>query len=44
VIKEIQVFGVPAFAMDAEELPRNWMRAAMNILSSLESDYAPAST
>ena len=38
VIKEIQVFGVPAFAMDAEELPRNWMRAAMNVLSALEGN------
>ncbi|WP_299297471.1 hypothetical protein [uncultured Tateyamaria sp.] len=31
---EIQVFGVPAMAEDRQDLPRNWLRAASNILEA----------
>ena len=37
-IKEIMVYGLFAAAENIEELPRNWMRAAMNILKATESE------
>lgn len=36
----LQVFGVHAMADNLDELPRNWMRAAGNILESAE--HGPA--
>ena len=39
-LKEVQVFGVFAMAYDLDDLPRNWMRAAMNILSEVEGSAA----
>ncbi len=39
-LKEVQVFGVFAMAHDVEDLPRNWMRAAVNILSEIEGSAA----
>lgn len=39
VIKSIEVFGVHAMASEVEELPKNWLIAAENILS-LEEDEA----
>ena len=39
-LKEVQVFGVFAMAHDVEDLPRHWMRAAMNILSEIEGNAA----
>ncbi len=35
VLYEISLFGVPALADDIAELPRNWTRAARNILTAL---------
>ena len=32
------VYGLFAAAENIEELPRNWMRAAMNILKATESE------
>ena len=32
----LQVFGVHAMAETLEELPRNWMRAALNVLTACE--------
>ncbi|WP_136440352.1 hypothetical protein [Pacificoceanicola onchidii] len=32
VLFEVSLFGVPAIADTAEDLPRNWLRAAGNIL------------
>ena len=33
----LQVFGVHAMAETLEELPRNWMRAARNVLAARET-------
>ncbi|WP_208348744.1 hypothetical protein [Pseudaestuariivita rosea] len=40
VIYEIQLFGVAAMASDIEALPRNWMRAARNVLDGLDEGQA----
>lgn len=34
----LQVFGVHAMAETLEELPRNWMRAARNVLAARENE------
>jgi hypothetical protein len=34
----LQVFGVYAMAETLEELPRNWMRAARNVLAARENE------
>lgn len=34
----LQVFGVHAMAASLDELPRNWMRAAGNVLEAQEQD------
>lgn len=39
VLYEIQLFGVPAIADTATDLPRNWLRAADNILKRLPEGY-----
>lgn len=40
VLYEISLFGVPAVADEIDALPRNWQRAARNILQSLPSGEA----
>lgn len=34
IIKSVELFGVYAMAEDAEELPKNWIKAARNILQA----------
>lgn len=39
---EVLLFGIPAIAMDVEALPRNWMRAAQNVLDGqADQDVGP---
>ena len=37
-LDSLQVFGVHAMAETLEELPRNWMRAAPNVLAARENE------
>lgn len=40
LIKSVEVFGVYAMADDLDELPKNWILAARNILSAIGDDRA----
>lgn len=40
VLFEVSLHGVTALAQTAENLPRNWIRAARAILSAVEQEHA----